>query len=730
MSRFRTILIPLICTTLALMISSWDVQSVNSELMPPAPRYEEPSQWYIHDQKGTADIFYIISTETGDHLEAKDTCHYANTYDPLQRSQMLVEMAAVDSFYTGKLNYYSPFYRQASMNSFVSPELAAARTSRAIEDVKRSWQYYLTHFNQGRPFVLAGYSQGAAAVVELMREMPDSIACRMVAAYVIGYKVTKEDLADIPLLRPARGATDWGVTVGFNSVASPEKAIPLITDGNQLCINPVNWRMDSKEASFVYQSPEKSDTLTVRCDPDSRLLIVKGFETDEVLPVIGMPGNYHNFELRFYRPYIQKNIADRVAAYFRDVKGPQPVEEELIQDVERSAGCGMAYPRQSLRPLTPAPQDKKPFAMIYYGRHGSCYLSKPSDYDAPYKVLASADSVGKLTPLGRDVLGCLTKIRNDAYNHWGELTDVGVSQLRGIAWRMAERFPEIFCQDAYHLGARSLRTTCSLLSMEYTMNQIAKFTRIRVYRNASQEFSYYLNHQDVSRLAVRGDSAALQAYDAFARKYSDGSRLAQLLFSDTDYVRAHVDATTLSDQLFKVAGNIQNTRLAGQVTLYDLFTKDEIHSLWKKQNAWWYFNYGGYVHHAEKKQALQHQLLRNCFYCADTALKTKPTAIFHFTDETSFVPFVCLLGVNGYGLATDHLESLEKKGWADYRLCPMGANLQFILYRRNPDDKDVLMQVLLNEEEATLPLPTDVAPYYHLSDFYSYYQKILEPYEK
>ena len=197
--------------------------------------------------------------------------------------------------------------------------------------------------------------------------------------------------------------------------------------------------------------------------------------------------------------------------------------------------------------------------MIYYGRHGSCYLSKPSDYDAPYKVLASADSVGKLTPLGRDVLGCLTKIRNDAYNHWGE--------LRGIAWRMAERFPEIFCQDAYHLGARSLRTTCSLLSMEYTMNQIAKLTRIRVYRNASQEFSYYLNHQDVSRLAVRGDSAALQAYDAFARKYSDGSRLAQSLFNDTDYVRAHVDATTLSDQLFKVAGNIQNTRLAGQVTL-------------------------------------------------------------------------------------------------------------------------------------------------------------------
>lgn len=727
MRGFRAIVIPLICTILTLLFSSWDVQSVNSELMPPAPRYEEPSQWYIHDQNGVADIFYIISTETGDHLEAKENCHYANTYDSLQRSQMLVEMAAVDSFYTGKLNYYSPFYRQVSMNSFSSLELAAARTTRAFEDVKRSWQYYLSHYNQGRPFILAGYSQGAAAVVELMREMPDSIAGRMVAAYVIGSRVTKEDMADIPLIRPAKGATDWGVTINFNSVASPEKCIPL-TAGNQLCINPVNWQRDSVAASFVYQSPEKSDTLTVRCDPDSRLLIVKGFETDEVLPVIGIPGNYHNFELRFYHPYIQKNIADRVAAYL--MHGKLSVKEELAQDVARSAGCDVAYPSHSGRGLTPAPKDKKPFAIIHYGRHGSCYLGKPSDYNAPYEVLLSADSIGKLTPLGQDVLHRLKLIRDDANNHWGELTDIGIRQMREIVWRMEERFPEIFCKDAYHIGARSLRNTRSMLSMEYTMNQIAKLTRIRVYRNASQEFSYYLDHQDVSRLAVRGDSAALQAYDAFARKYSDGSRLAQSLFNDTDYVRAHVDATTLSDQLFKVAGNIQNTGLAGSVSLYDLFTKDEIYRHWKKQNAWWYFNYGGYVHHAEKKQALQHQLLRNCFYCADTAVKTKPTAIFHFTDETSFVPFVCLLGVNGYGLATDHLESLEKAGWADYRLCPMGANLQFILYRRDPDDKDVLMQVLLNEEEATLPLPTDVAPYYHLSDFYTYYQKILEPYEK
>ena len=407
-----------------------------------------------------------------------------------------------------------------------------------------------------------------------------------------------------------------------------------------------------------------------------------------------------------------------------------PVKEELSQDVNLSAGCGSVYPSCSGKRLTPAPHKKKPFAIINYGRHGSCYLGKPSDYDAPYKVLLSADSVGKLTSLGRDVLNRLKLIRDDAHNHWGELTDIGICQMQEIVSRMEERFPEIFNKDAFRIEALSLRNTRSMLSMEYTMNHVSKTTRIRVYRNASQAFSDFLDHQEESRLAVRGDSAAQAAYDAFASKHSAGNRLAQSLFSDADYVRAHVNVTTLSDQLFKRAGNLQNTALAGRFTLYDLFSGDEIYHHWKKQNAWWYFNYGGYVHHAEKKEALQHRLLRHLFALADTAIKTKPTARFRFADETSFIPFVCLLGVNGYGLATNDLESLDGKGWIDYRLCPMGANLQFVLYRKNPEDKDVLMQVLLNDEEATLPLPTDVAPYYHLSDFYSYYQKILEPYDK
>ena len=705
--------------------------------MPPAPDYGDASQWYIHDQNGVADIFYVISTETGDHLEGADTCHFANTKNTLQRSQMLVEMAAVDTFYTGRLNYYSPYYRQVSMNSLVDAKRFSARMVRAIEDVKLSWQYYLEHFNQGRPFVLAGYSQGAAAVMAILKEMPDSIAQRMVATYVLGFKVTTEDLDDIRNIRPARGATDVGVTVCINSVASPDCAVGIISSGNQLCINPVNWRTDTVSASFVYDMPPVMDTLSVACDPEHRLLTVRGFDHQEIMPVIGVPGNYHNYELRFYYPFIRQNIADRVDAYLKAVGRTKSVTEEILEDVSCSAGLKKAFAPSVKRTLTPAPVGKVPFSIISYGRHGSCYLGKPSDYDAPVKVLASADSTGSLTPLGRDVLDRLRLIRRDAQSRWGELTEPGIRQQREIAWRAIEQFPEVFNENASHLGARSLRNTRCLLSMDQQMLQVAKQCRIRVYHKASNEYSVYLDQQDESRLLIRRDSSAKVAYQAFSEKYDDGDRLAKTLFSDSDYIRSHVDVRTLNDQLFKIAGSIQNTRLDGKVSLYDLFTQEEIWHQWKKQNAWNYLNYGNYEKWKEEggkwkgKDRLEHRLLRQLFLFTDSAQKRAgSTAFIHIADESSLIPLVCLMDINGYGLATDDLESLDEKGWADYRICPMSANLQWILYRRDPEDRDVMIKILLNGQEATLPLPSENAPYYSLKDFKDFYLKKLDSYEK
>ena len=79
-------------------------------------------------------------------------------------------------------------------------------------------------------------------------------------------------------------------------------------------------------------------------------------------------------------------------------------------------------------------------------------------------------------------------------------------------------------------------------------------------------------------------------------------------------------------------------------------------------------------------------------------------------------------------LRLDDLELLEPSGWWACLVFPMASNIQFVFYRSDVNDRDIIFKVLLNEEEARLPLLTDIAPYYHWSDFRDYYLLKLDAY--
>lgn len=125
----------------------------------------------------------------------------------------------------------------------------------------------------------------------------------------------------------------------------------------------------------------------------------------------------------------------------------------------------------------------------------------------------------------------------------------------------------------------------------------------------------------------------------------------------------------------------------------------------------------------------QRYLLRRIIADADRCLKQEhPGATLRYGHETVLLPLVCLLDLNGYSFQTINLNEVEPQGWWACNVFPMGANLQFIFYRKNLDDKDILFKVLLNEEEATLPLPTNNPPYYRWQDFREFYLRKLAAY--
>lgn len=403
----------------------------------------------------------------------------------------------------------------------------------------------------------------------------------------------------------------------------------------------------------------------------------------------------------------------------------------IIKDnVSFAASNYSIYPDTALPALTPAPEGKVPFYISHYGRHGSRYIENRKGFDIPYKMLCRADSMNALTETGKRVLEDMRLIFADTEQHWGDLTSYGQKQHRGIARRMMERFPEVFSGDA-HIDARSTVVPRCILSMGSALHVMAsKNPQLHISMRASQEDMWFMNHQD-PLLRKNGMTAdATNAYDQFitGRKYNN--RLMEVLFVEPDSVRNVVSEIWLNYYLIKMGLFQLNTHLYKDTYITDIFTVKEIHRLWQWENAWWYIMHGPCLLNGGNQPYTQRHLLRRIITDADSHIKMeRPGVQLRFGHETVLLPLTCLIGINGFDLETDNLEELEEKGWWASKVFPMGSNLQFIFYRKDIHDEDVLFKVLLNEREATLPIQTDVAPYYHWKDFRDYYLKKIDAYE-
>lgn len=409
----------------------------------------------------------------------------------------------------------------------------------------------------------------------------------------------------------------------------------------------------------------------------------------------------------------------------------QTVEQELKANVNRAAGMFYARPIVGKASKdTPPPEGKKPFYINHYGCAGSYYLDKKEYYEDTYAIFLRADSLGKLTNLGKDVLRRVTLLRNDAKDRWGELTPKGALQSRALMKQMVERIPGLLGKDSYY-SVHSIVQNRSILTMQEGLLQLSSMQQPIIARSkASNQEVRYMIAGDKELSAKAKDSLTMARYNRFVALNTNDGRLMASLFNDLNYVATYIDEAKLARQLFILAGNVQHTELAGLISLYDIFTPEEIHQHWRKQNAWHYINYGGCTLNGGYQAYTRRALLRNMMHMGDSVMgRTTPLMHLRFTHESAVMSLACLMELDGLGIHTSNLDSLEAYGWANYRISPLGGAINMIHYHSGPDDPDVLVKVLFNGHEAKLPIPTDCAPYYHWQDVKRYYLRKLYRYE-
>lgn len=439
-----------------------------------------------------------------------------------------------------------------------------------------------------------------------------------------------------------------------------------------------------------------------------------------------------SFLLIFLCSYVlsQAQTWPRVVSYGAELRGPG-MKAQIEKNPCVSACNHYAYPGPKKEKLTPTPKGYEPFYFSSYARHGSRWLIGEDEYSGPYETLLKADSLGKLTQLGKQTLEKLRRLNNASYLRLGELTLLGAQQHRGIAQRMFRNFPEIFSDDA-KIDARSTTVFRVALSMENELQELCKLNpNIQILHDASEADMYYLNRPQRYLDSTKFRPEVQKVYDKFCEWHETAPTVMPRLFNDDEYWRTQIDASKLNNQLFKVAGNLQSTELRHQFTLYDIFTEDELYENWLKTNAWWYIAFGPSPLNEGKQPFTQHALLRNFIETADTCLvKDRPTNTLRFGHEVDLLPFVCLLEIDNFGQQIYDLNKLDLEGWQSHRIFPMACNVQMIFYRNKKNHKDILVKVLLNENEAFLPLPQDHAPYYSWVHFRSYYMSKLKQFDE
>lgn len=408
----------------------------------------------------------------------------------------------------------------------------------------------------------------------------------------------------------------------------------------------------------------------------------------------------------------------------------QTAKEEIYADVLKSASNHMAY-QVPTQPLTKAPKGYEPFYMSHYGRHGSRWLLNDNDYMNPIRVLRRADEQHVLTPLGKEALEKLERFYPCTKGRLGDLSDIGEQQHHGIGKRMTEHFPEIFSGKEAQVDARSTVVIRCILSMTAECEEITAFNpNIKMHNDVSEAFQWYLNAEWPNRLrdASRDRGRIVSEY---SKKYTHPERFCRALFTDESFWNDEdFRPRSFMRSMFGVINNMQSHGCGEN--LWNLFTKEECYDLWKIVNIDWYLGYGPAPQSKGLMPFLQSNLLRNMIETTDTVMASKTFkngASLRFGHEVCVMPLACLMELDSCGRQVQDLDHLEDQ-WVNYRIYPMGCNIQLVFYHSKQKDAPILVKALLNEKEATLPVPTNQYPYYKWDDLRAYYLKKLEAYEK
>lgn len=356
-------------------------QAFSAENTPTAPNYNDLQHWAAHPEKTSkalmtpegiqaspaeelkADVFFIHPTCYFGIKHWNAPLGHPTSYDLVKEFILPGQTSAFNA--AGRI--FAPHYRQATFYSFIRPSKhSRAALELAYDDLANAFDHFIENFNNGRPFILAGHSQGALHLTRLLEEKIENnpeLRQRFIAAYPIGFRFPADKMGtSFKHLKAAQSATDLGVIINWDSYVEGGKPMHLLdkvemwySNNNwkrrswrkPICINPLSWKTDITTAEKIenigavhtilntngdrpnWQSFTSDDGLNVettglsapfkeevsaQVGKDAFLYISK--PKHRIFSLSLLPGgNYHMYDYALFYMNIRQNAVDRVEAF-------------------------------------------------------------------------------------------------------------------------------------------------------------------------------------------------------------------------------------------------------------------------------------------------------------------------------------------------------------------------------------------------------------------------------
>jgi len=286
------------------------------------------------------DTFYIYSTSYVESSFQEGAPDYATLDNPEMVKLAQIECLVHGSVFEDSTNVFAPYYRQAGMRyagevAAKTGDINSVLSGMPYDDITGALDYYFENYNEGRPFIIAGHSQGSSMVLLLLEKYfkeHKEYYKRMVAAYPIGYSVTREYLAANPHLKFAKGESDTGVIISWNTEGKKnveENAKNAVVLPNAISINPLNWLLDETYASSsqnlgsIVEDKKTSMGKIGDVGADAQINLARGVVvTNAKVAPVSMtdyfgPASFHDSDYSLYYMNIKDNVKKRIATYLR-----------------------------------------------------------------------------------------------------------------------------------------------------------------------------------------------------------------------------------------------------------------------------------------------------------------------------------------------------------------------------------------------------------------------------